>query len=579
MFFAALATDFDGTLATEGQVAPATIAALEGLVASGRQAILVTGRELPELQAIFPRLDLFARVVAENGALLYRPLTKEEAPLAPPPPDGLVQRLRSAGVARLSVGRGIVATWVPHDREVLTAIRDLGLEMQIVFNKGAVMVLPSGVNKATGLAAALRELGLSPHNVVAIGDAENDLAFLGTSGCAVAVANALPSVKKEADWVTGGARGKGVEETIARLIESDMVDLPLSRTADIVLGHTADERAITLPWRGARVLIAGTSGGGKTTTLTAIVEQVRDRGLQMIVLDPEAEYEGMSDLVTLGDAKLPPTMGTVVELLSTPDQSLAVNLLAVPLTDRPDFLAQLMPQMEELRRKTGRPHWVVLDEAHHVLPAHWPHAIHSLPRSDQGMVLVTLEPELLAPQALEFLDLVVGVGDIAPDVIKQVAAQRALDPPVIPAVALQRGQALVWRPGELQAHCINVTRSRALHRRHVRKYIEGHLAPEGSFYFRGPDNRLNLRADNLQIFLQMAEGVDDATWLHHLRSGDFSRWFEADIKNPDLAAESKEIEADETLSAQESRERIRTAIERRYIVSGGPQVVPAPSGT
>lgn len=69
------------------------------------------------------------------------------------------------------MGRVIVATWEPHQTTVLEVIRELGLELHVIFNKGAVMILPSGVNKATGMAATLDELGLSPHNTVGIGDA------------------------------------------------------------------------------------------------------------------------------------------------------------------------------------------------------------------------------------------------------------------------------------------------------------------------------------------------------------------------------------------------------------------------
>ena len=102
---------------------------------------------------------------------------------------------------------------------MLETIRDLGLELQVIFNKGAVMVLPAGVNKASGLVAALDELGLSPHNVVGVGDAENDHAFLAACECAVAVANALPTIKERADHVTAGEDGDGVRELIDALIE------------------------------------------------------------------------------------------------------------------------------------------------------------------------------------------------------------------------------------------------------------------------------------------------------------------------------------------------------------------------
>ena len=223
--FTGFATDYDGTLAADGIVEDRAIAALERLGASGRKLLLVTGREIEDLRSVFPRLGLFDRIVAENGALLYRPETGEAVPLAPPPPARFVARLRERGVTPLSAGHVIVATRVPHETDVLAVIRELGLELQIIFNKGAVMVLPPGVSKASGLAAALEELALSPRHVVGIGDAENDHAFLAACGCGVAVANALPMLKDEADWVTQGARGDGVIELADRLLRTDLADL------------------------------------------------------------------------------------------------------------------------------------------------------------------------------------------------------------------------------------------------------------------------------------------------------------------------------------------------------------------
>ena len=229
MFFTALATDYDGTLAADGVVDERAIVALERLRASGRKLLLVTGREMPELRSVFPRLDLFDRVVAENGALLFRPETGEARALAPLLPPAFIARLRELKLTPLSIGHVIVATRVPHDQDVLAVIRELGLELQIIFNKGAVMVLPPGVNKASGLAVALKELSLSPRHVVAIGDAENDHAFLAACGCGVAVANALPMLKDEADWVTDGARGDGVIELVERMLRTDLADLERRR--------------------------------------------------------------------------------------------------------------------------------------------------------------------------------------------------------------------------------------------------------------------------------------------------------------------------------------------------------------
>jgi HAD superfamily hydrolase (TIGR01484 family) len=221
MYFLALAADYDGTLAEHGVVADSTVEALRRLKETGRKLLLVTGRELPDLQRVFPQIELFDRIVAENGALIHTPATGENEVLAPAPEPEFVRRLTDLGIEPLSVGRSIVATWEPHQTVVLGMIKELGLELEIIFNKGAVMILPTGVNKATGLVAALERLGFSPHNVVGVGDAQNDHAFLRACGCSVAVANALPAVKDTADLVVSGSRGAGVEELVDLLIEHD----------------------------------------------------------------------------------------------------------------------------------------------------------------------------------------------------------------------------------------------------------------------------------------------------------------------------------------------------------------------
>jgi hydroxymethylpyrimidine pyrophosphatase-like HAD family hydrolase len=220
--YLALACDYDGTVATRGRLTDSTIAALERCRASGRRVLLVTGREMEPLREVCARLDLFDLIVAENGGLLYEPRTGRGRPLAVSPPPDFVAALRDRGVVPLSVGRVVVATRDPYGPVVLDAIRECGLEWQVTFNKGAVMVLPTGVNKASGLAAALAELGISARAVVGVGDAENDHAFLAACECAVAVANALPSLKAEADLVTVGDHGAGVEELIARLLADDL---------------------------------------------------------------------------------------------------------------------------------------------------------------------------------------------------------------------------------------------------------------------------------------------------------------------------------------------------------------------
>src|SRR5438105_4535358 len=423
--YLALATDYDGTLAEQGTVRPETVAAVERLRKSGRRAVLVTGRELEDLKTVFDRFDLFDLVVAENGALLYRPQTREHTCLAEPPPPVLAARLRQRGATPLHTGRVIVATREPYEVAALELVRELGLEWQVIFNKGAVMLLPSGVNKQTGLSLALAELGLSMRNTVAVGDAENDHAMLAASECGVAVANALDPLKERADLVTRGARGAGVEELIDRILEDDLRSVVVARHA-LLLGTRRD--------------------------------------------------------------------GTEV----------------------------------------------------HIAPAGL-----TLPR-ELGVLMVTVHPQQVSAAMLEAVDTTLAVGK---------TPERMLQPfGRVPPVELEDGEVLAWSNG--QAEPLRLVQGKA-QVRHRRKYAAGDLGGE-AFVFRGPQGKLKLRAPNLGIFLLMAEGVDDETWMHHLEQRDYSKWFRTAIKDDGLAADAEQIEGGGGL---ESRRRIRDAIEKRYALS------------
>lgn len=216
-----LATDYDGTLATNGAVDAATVDALRRFRAADGKLLLVTGRQLPDLQRIFSALELFDRVVAENGAVLYDPATADERVLCDSPDPSLVAQLRRLNVP-LSVGRVVIATVEPYDAVVRNLIAQDGLKLRVIHNKGSVMVLPTGVDKASGLRRALMDLSISAQGVVAIGDAENDAAFLAACGFGVAVANALPALKSRADLVTRGTHGAGVVEVIDQLLTGSL---------------------------------------------------------------------------------------------------------------------------------------------------------------------------------------------------------------------------------------------------------------------------------------------------------------------------------------------------------------------
>ena len=565
MRYMALACDYDGTLARDGHLDEETVAALERVRDSGRMLLLVTGRELDDLLKVCPHTALFDYIVAENGAVLYVPATGTEKLLGTHPPEAFIEALRGRDVSPLSVGRVIVATWHPHENTVLETIRDLGLELQVIFNKGAVMVLPSGVNKATGLSAALTESGLSPHNVVGIGDAENDHAFLSLCECAVAVANALPMLRERADWVTRRDHGGGVIECINQLLDSDLRERePQLGRHDIPLGMGADGQEVRLRPYG-NVLLAGSSQGGKTTLATGVCERFIERGYQLCIIDPEGDYSTLEEAVVLGDSTRVPSTDEVLELLQKPDQHVVVNLLGVALEQRPAFFVGLLTRLQELRARTGHPHWIVVDETHHLLPVSWDLAPVLLPQGMYGLLMITVHPEHVTPVVLSLVDTMIAIGE-SPEQTMQVFFEAvAQPPPPLAPVTLNAGEALVWsRHASAAPVLIRSLPPRAERRRHHRKYAEGELGPDISFYFRGPEGKLNLRAQNLKIFLQMAAGVDDETWLYHLRRGEYSQWFREVIKDADLAAEAGGIEERSDIPASETRALISAAIEQRY---------------
>src|SRR3984893_470441 len=225
MRFAALATDYDGTLANEGFVTPHAVDALRQCRSSGRRLLMVTGRTLESLLKAFPDAREFDLIVAENGATLFNPSTKAEKILAEAPSDSFLQALRRRHVSPIEMGHVIVSTFSSEKESVLDAIRESGLELQIIFNQGSLMVLPTGCNKATGLQAAASELGLSVHSIAGIGEAENDHAFLAACEFSAAVANALPSLKQRVQLVTRGESTAGAIELAGQMLKDDLAGI------------------------------------------------------------------------------------------------------------------------------------------------------------------------------------------------------------------------------------------------------------------------------------------------------------------------------------------------------------------
>jgi len=208
-----IAFDYDGTLAEDGIIRPATVAALADAKRAGFRLAIVTGRPHDELLALCPDLGLFDLVVDENGAVLYFPATGAVEDLGPAPPPQFAAELARREV-RFSLGRVVVRTWRPHLEAAHEAIRALDLALDVIPNKYAVMIVPRGTDKGTGLEAGLRRLGVEPAETMAVGDDENDRAVFRVAALHVAVANAVESLKAEADRVMSRPCGQGVVELL-----------------------------------------------------------------------------------------------------------------------------------------------------------------------------------------------------------------------------------------------------------------------------------------------------------------------------------------------------------------------------
>jgi hydroxymethylpyrimidine pyrophosphatase-like HAD family hydrolase len=576
----ALATDYDQTLATAGRVSSETESALRKLRKSGRRLLLLTGRTLEELTQARPPLDLFDCVVLENGGLLYIPSSRQSTRLCPSTALAVVPMLERRGVQPIIQGQVLVATRRPHELIVLEAVRDLGLELQIIFNGPAVMVLPSGVNKGSGLRAALRTLGLSVHEVVGVGDAANDHSFLEICECAVAVNNAIPSLRATVDFCTGGSEGRGVIELINELVANDLANRTPGGVGDAVVLASRDDVPVTVAAYGQNILVSGPSSAGKSTFATGLIERFIERHFQVCIIDPEGDYSTLEEIVTVGHRLRAPSVEDVIERLGDAETNLVVNLLGLPLDERPDFFAQLLPRLQGLRARTGRPHWIVIDEVHHLLPESWGIAKSTLPQRLGETLLITHQSREVAPSILAMMDIIVAVGPLPDVTLAEFASALQLSPPE-PLVrgdeTLEKNargnranEVVIWQ--RTAAHVpfrAVVLPPRSERLRHLRKYAEGNLGPKG-FFFRGPLGRLNLRAVNLLSFCEIAAGVDDDTWLFHLSRGDYAAWFEQTIKDDDLAREVTAIAETSQLQPGDSRRLVRDAIERRYMLPSGP---------
>ena len=214
-----IAVDVDGTLYDGVGVAPDAVAALTQATADGHTLVIVTGRRWEELGHVIPGvLELAVRAVCEEGGVMVDVVTGQLSLLAEPAEPALVAELRTAGVPSLDIGHVVVGaptSW----RDVVTAARDrVGSARAVITNKGSIALTPPGCDKASGLRAAVADLGLAGLPILAIGDASNDLAMFAIATVAVGVANADDAVRASGVPLTTASFGSGVAEALRRFL-------------------------------------------------------------------------------------------------------------------------------------------------------------------------------------------------------------------------------------------------------------------------------------------------------------------------------------------------------------------------
>ncbi len=536
-YFRAVALDYDGTLAEHDTVPADTLAALEETRSRGVRLVLVTGRALDDLRDVFPDAEVrMDAVVAENGAVVVTPFGTRL--LAPPVDDRLTRALRGRGVA-CRTGDVLVGCAGADELIVLEEVRRLGLDCQLVRNRAQLMVLPGGVSKGTGLYEALGDLGISHHNTVAVGDAENDLSLLQVAEIGVAVGNAVPAVREHADLVLDQPAGAGVAELLRGGLLTGSTHIYPGRW-QLRLGTDAQGGDVRVPASQLNVLISGGTGEGKSYLAGLFVEQLVSLGYSVLAVDPEGDHTGLGALrgvLVLGPDELP-APDRIGRLLRLRFSTLVLDLAGLELEAQSRYLQQLPGPVRAERAAVGLPQWVLLDEADRTLGRGG--ATDLFDPASKGHCIVTWRPEDLSPDVAAGIDAVVALTGPQPseglvDIMAAVCALPRATVAGLLAGPPGRG-VLAWRARPREATTFTLGARSTPHLRHQHKYEAAGLSVDRGFYFRNAADRLTgVSAGNLD---ELADGVaacDAGTLRHHCTRADFSRWSQDVLHDPWLA--------------------------------------------
>jgi hydroxymethylpyrimidine pyrophosphatase-like HAD family hydrolase len=544
-----LALDYDGTTARNDSMGPLVREAIAAARARGIAVLLVTGRILDELRRVAGDLAFVDGVVAENGAVLHFPASGHTTTLAPLVPGGFLDELRRRGIPH-QAGQCLVDSNASDAPVLLGIIQTLQFPLVLIFNAGRVMTMPQGVSKATGLHTMLQTLRRSSHNMVAIGDAENDHELLRLAEVGAAVEWGSPALRAAADTIVAGSGPPGVAEYIHALAGPARIPLPARARRRLRLGYTDDGREFSLAVRGRNVLIAGDAKSGKSWVAGLLCEQLILHGYCVCVIDPEGDYTSLDALpgvTVLGGDDPPPSPSELLRVLRYPDRSLVIDLSQRPHDEKIEYIRGVLPLLNEIRRKTGLPHRILVDEAHYFLYDAAAH--HLLDLDANGYTFVTYWASRLPPELLEATDVMIVTRESNPVEIEALRRWCSKCAPVDSArwtvlsrLATAQAVALPLTE-ESRGELVQFTLGARLtpHVRHREKYVDVPVSEARAFVFTPNGHHGSRVIRTLRQFVAELERRQDLGG--YLQRGDLSRWVADVFGDHSLAAELRELEA------------------------------------
>ncbi|MBI4519816.1 MAG: HAD hydrolase family protein [Gemmatimonadetes bacterium] len=574
MKFRVLAVDYDGTVAENDTLDPGVRGALADLRRRDIVVVLVTGRILDDLRRVAGDLHFVDAVVAENGAVIEFPDTGYAPTPSPPPPPGFVEELRRKAIAH-HAGRSIVEADAGEAPRILEILRRLELPLVLAFNRRRVMVLPQAVSKATGLRKALTILRLSPHNAVGIGDAENDHELLRACEVGVAVEWGSEALKASADYVLPGEGPAAVSAYIRGLANRSRLPVPVSTRRRLLVGHQDNGQPLALAVRGRNLLIAGDPRSGKSWVTGLLCEQLILNGYSVCILDPEGDYvslEALPGVVVFGGADPLPRPRDLLRALRHPDVSVVVDLSHAPQEEKVEYMRAVLPSLAALRRRTGMPHRIVVDEAHYFL--HEPDVTDLLDLNLNSYTLVTYRASKLHPDVLAASHGIIVTCESDPhevEALVELCRRCAGQMPVAEWERLLGGLVI----GEAVALPITeeaggeTRRLRLIprltpHVRHLAKYVDIPV-PEGrGFVFSRDGVPTGVRAQTLRAFIAILDRTSADVVDGHARRNDFSRWIAQVFGDYPLAKTVRRLEEGYTGQVSDLVIDLTQAVRARY---------------